>query len=474
MPASPHPVPLTFHRRVERALDDAQLRVALTRLTSRFVSQRAAGLQSLPDADAVRDHARAIRQQVVQNLDRYVDQFTASIARVGGQVHRAKDEAQAQAIILEIARGIGARRVIKSKSMIGEEIELNPALEAAGLHVVESDLGEYIIQLAHETPSHIIAPAIHKTKEQVGDLLHEALGVPRTTDPAEMTAIARRVLRKEFLTADLGMSGVNFGVADTGTLAIVTNEGNASLGVTTTRAHVALMGLERLVPTLGDLSVMLQVLARSATGQKLSVYTDLITGPRRPGDPDGPEALHVVLVDNGRSSLLGTDLEEILYCIRCGACLNACPVYREIGGHAYGLVYSGPVGAVLTPALRGLSEWHDLADASSLCGACREVCPVRIDIPRMLLATRAQAFTAGEAARWTVHLLRWYRFAATRPRLFRAAAWMGRTLGRLASRDGWLARAPGPLSGWTRSRALPLPAARPLRAQLKERRGGRL
>jgi L-lactate dehydrogenase complex protein LldF len=354
--------------------------------------------------------------------------------------------------------------------MISEEVELNHALEAAGIEVVESDLGEYIIQLAGEPPSHIIAPAIHKTKEQVGALLSDRLGVPYTNDPAEMTAVARKTLRRRFLTADMGITGVNFGVAASGSISIVTNEGNASIGVTTPRVHVALMGMERLVPTTADLAVMLRVLARSATGQKLSVYTDLITGPRRPGDPDGPDALHVVIVDNGRSALRKTELEEILLCIRCGACLNACPVYREIGGHAYGSVYSGPVGAVLTPALRGVADWHDLAEASSLCGACREVCPVRIDIPRMLLATRARSFAAGHTARWTIPVLRVYRLAATRPRLFRLAAALARAGSRLFARDGWIDRAPWPLSGWTRSRALPALAPRSFTEELARRR----
>jgi L-lactate dehydrogenase complex protein LldF len=464
-------VPATFHRRVDDALADAQLRLALDRSTVRFTAQRTAGLGSLPEADAVRDHARAIRQDVVKNLDTYLARFEASVRRVGGTVHRAADAAEACAIVLDIARAHAVRRVVKSKSMISEEVGLNEALEAAGMQVVESDLGEYIIQLAGEPPSHIIAPAIHKTKEQVGRLFQEKLGVPLTTDPAEMTAVARRVLREQFLTADMGISGVNFGVADTGSITIVTNEGNASLGVTTARVHVALMGMERLVPSTADLAVMLRVLARSATGQKLSVYTDLITGPRRPGDPDGPEAMHVVIVDNGRNSLRDTEVEEILLCIRCGACLNACPVYREIGGHAYGSVYSGPVGAVLTPALKGVAEWHDLAEASSLCGACREVCPVRIDIPRMLLATRARSFAQGHSAAWTVPALRAYRFAATRPALFRLAAAVARFVSRLGARDGWVSSAPWPLSGWTRSRLLPALAPRSFTEELARRRG---
>ncbi len=463
--------PLTLQRRVDRALGDAQLRIALDRSTIRFTAQRQVGIGSLPDADAIRDRARAIRQDVIRNLDRHLATFEASVTRVGGIVHRVRDAAHARQVVLDIARAHDVKSIVKSKSMISEEIGLNEALEESGIRVVESDLGEYIIQLAGEPPSHIIAPAIHKTKEQVGTLFHEHLGVPWTSDPAEMTGIARRVLRQEFLTADMGISGVNFGVAETGSITIVTNEGNASLGVTTTRVHVALMGMERLVATTDDLAVMLRVLARSATGQKLSVYTDLITGPRRPGDPDGPDAMHVVIVDNGRSQLRQTDLEEILLCIRCGACLNACPVYREIGGHAYGSVYSGPVGAVLTPALKGLAEWHDLAEASSLCGACREVCPVRIDIPRMLLATRAKSFERGHSAKWTVPALRLYRLAATRPGVFRTAAGVARFLSRLVARNGWIAHAPWPLSGWTHSRLLPALAPRSFSDELARRRG---
>jgi L-lactate dehydrogenase complex protein LldF len=463
-------MPITFHGRVRQALGDRPLHVALERTTSRFGALRTAGLASLLDADAVRDHARTIRARTIERLDEHLARFESSVRHAGGHVHRAQTARDARAIVLRLAEQAGVGQVIKSKSMIAEEIDLNPALERAGIAVVESDLGEYIIQLAGEPPSHIIAPAIHKTREQVGELFHDRLGVPRTDDPAEMTALAREILRRRFLTADMGVSGVNFGVASTGSIVIVTNEGNASLGVTAPRMHVALMGIERLVPTPDDLSVMLQVLARSATGQKLSVYTDVVTGPRRPGDPDGPSELHVVLVDNGRSSLLATELEEILYCIRCGACLNACPVYREIGGHAYGSVYPGPIGAVLTPALRGLAEWHDLPDASSLCGACREVCPVRIDLPRMLLALRARSYATGFAPWWTRPALRLYGFAAVRPRLFRALAGAARLLSRAGARNGWIDRAPWALSGWTRSRALPAFAPRPLGAELARRR----
>ena len=465
--------PLPFHRRVHAALADRQLRTALDRTTGRFTSLRADGLASLPDADRVRDRAQAIRAHTLDHLDEHLERFEDAVVKAGGQVHWAADAPEACRIVLDLARSHGVRRVVKSKSMISEEVELNRALEDAGILVVESDLGEYIIQLAGETPSHIIAPAIHKTKEQIGQLFAEKLGVPATDDPAEMTGVVRDRLRDVFLQSDMGISGVNFGVAATGTIVIVTNEGNASLAVSAPRIHVAMMGIERIVPTLDDLSVMLQVLARSATGQKLTVYTDLLTGPRRgQAEQDGPDELHVVLLDNGRSRLLGTPMSEILRCIRCGACLNVCPVYRAIGGHAYGSVYAGPVGSVLTPALEGLGPWKDLPQASSLCGACRDVCPVRIDIPRMLLTLRDEAATRGHLEWWVRLGLRAYRLAVTRPGLFRAGLTVARWYTEVAGTGGWVRWLPPPLSGWTRSRDFPEIPRRSFTEQLRALREG--
>jgi L-lactate dehydrogenase complex protein LldF len=467
------PLPLAFHPRVASALSDRQLHTALDRATRRFAGLRAAGLASLQDPDAERDRAREIRSRTLRRLDEHLERFEAAVGDAGGHVHWALDAAAARDKVLVLARSRRVRRVVKSKSMLSEEVGLNHALEAAGIEVVESDLGEYIIQLAHETPSHIIAPAFHKTKEQVGRLLHETLGVPLTDDPAAMTRVARERLRDVYLSAGMGISGVNFGVAETGSLVIVTNEGNASLATSAPGVHVALMGIERLVATLDELGVMLRVLARSATGQKLSVYTDVITGPRRRGalaDPDGPEELHVVLVDNGRSRVLGEPTAEILFCIRCGACLNACPVYGQIGGHAYGSVYSGPVGAVLTPAIEGLGPWKDLPQASSLCGACKEVCPVRIDIPRMLLHLRAESTRQGLAPWWQRVGLRAYRWAAVRPGAFRAAASVSGWLSRVLASQGWLRCLPPPLDGWTAHRDFPAFAARGFGRQLRRRR----
>ncbi len=461
---------ITFYERARDALARPDLHRALDNVTARFTTLRHNALASLPDADAVRGRARLIRAHTLSRLDTYLAQFAGAVEAANGKVHWAADAAEANEIVVGIARCNDVKLVVKGKSMISEETHLNPALEAAGITVVESDLGEYIIQLAGQGPSHIIAPAIHLSKEQIGALFHHKLGVPLTDQPAEMTALARRVLRQVFLTADMGVTGVNFGVAETGTICIVTNEGNGRMSSSAPRIHVALMGMERLVPTLDDLSVMLQVLARSATGQKLSVYTNLITGPRRPGEPDGPDQFHVVIVDNGRSRVLASEVAEILYCIRCGACLNACPVYREIGGHAYGSVYPGPVGAVLTPALQGLDPWSELPHASSLCGACREVCPVRIDIPRMLLKLRDQGRQAGHMPLTLRAGLRVYQFIGARPPLFRLATRLAGWATRLISSRGWIKRLPGPLSGWTDHRDFPAFARRPFSEQLKAHR----
>jgi L-lactate dehydrogenase complex protein LldF len=462
---------VTFHERVEDALQNRTLHVALDRVTSRFASLRANAFASFPDnGDAVRDRARLIRAHTLSRLDIYLAQFAAAVEAAGGHIHWAATAEAANTLVVQIAKQNNVRSVVKGKSMVTEETHLNHALEAAGLTVIESDLGEYIIQLAGETPSHIIVPAIHKTKEQIGQLLHEKIGMPLTDEPSKMTAAARVKLRDVFLSADMGISGVNFGVAETGTICLVENEGNGRLTTTAPRIHVAVMGIERLVPSLDDLSVMLQVLARSATGQKLSVYTNLVTGPRRDTDADGPDQWHVVLVDNGRSRVLAGEVAEILYCIRCGACLNACPVYQQIGGHAYGGVYTGPVGAVLTPALFGIDPWSDLPHASSLCGACREACPVRIDIPRLLLKLRDEGHRAGKTPGWLRLGLPLYRFVATQPLFFRIGTGLTRLATRLLATQGWITKLPPPLSGWTASRDFPAFAPRPFSAQFKQRK----
>lgn len=389
------PVSLTqFRHSATIAIQDIHLQNALEGATGRFRTARDDALAELPAAEELRDHFKAIRAATLARLAHHLETFERNAIAAGAQVHWARDGVEACDLITQIARQHGVTLATKSKSMATEEIHLNHALAAAGVEPVETDLGEWIIQLADEPPSHIIAPAIHKTKAQVAALFSREAGRELPADDIPLlTAEARRLLRQRFLAAGMGISGANMGVAETGSVVLVTNEGNGRLITSAPPVHVAVMGIEKVVPTWDEAAVWLALLARSATGQPLSIYTSIITGPARRGlngssDPDGPQEVHIVLLDNARSRLLGTKYEEVLQCIRCGACLNACPVYREAGGHAYGSPYSGPIGAVITPLLFGLEQYEALPHASSLCGACLEVCPVRIDLPRMLLALR--------------------------------------------------------------------------------------
>ncbi len=449
---------LHFYDRVDSALRDDSLKTALARATSRFIGNRAGAIGALSDEAALRNQARAIRARALSRLDELLVRLAKNVEARGGHVCWAADGEEARRYIVELARSRGVRSIVKSKSMASEEIHLNAALEEAGLDVVETDLGEYIIQLAGEMPSHIIAPAIHKTREQVSDLFERHLGMPPTSEVPPMIRAARQALRQRFLRADMGISGVNFGVADEGAVVVVENEGNARLSTSVPRIHVAIMGIERIVERLDDLGVMLQVLARSATGQKLSAYTSVISGPARPGEEDGPEEFHLVLLDNGRSKILGGRYAEALMCIRCGACLNACPVYQSIGGHAYGGVYSGPIGAVLTPLLQpDLPDSHMLPQASSLCGACQEVCPVRIAIPDLLLRLRADAVKAGKYHPVEKAAIQSYTATMRSPGLFRAGGRLARVGSRLLGRKGRIRRLPPPLHLWTRSRDFPQP-----------------
>ncbi len=452
-----HPPAVPFNQRAREALQDANLQLALDRAMHHFVDGRLAAFARLPHGEALRDHARIIRANAIARLDEHLETFERNARANGSIVHWARDDAEARAIVLKIAQENRVQRIIKSKSMLSEEIELNRALERAGLDVLETDLGEYIVQLAHDHPSHIIAPVVHWPLEDVQALFHEHLGTPPDAGIAELTAAARQALRDAFLQADMGVSGANFYVAETGSVVLVTNEGNGRFVTTTPRIHVALVGIERVAPTLQELGTLLQLLARSATGQPLSVYTSIVTGPRRSSAEDGPEQVHIILIDNGRTNALAGELAESLYCIRCGACLNVCPVYRRLGGHAYGSVYPGPIGIVVTPALDGLFPWHELPQASTLCGACTEACPVRIDIPRMLLKLRADSVDAGLAPAWLREGLKVYAQAAARPALFQLGRKLAANALRLAPKtpEGWIKKMPGPLSGWTDSRAFP-------------------
>src|SRR6476469_3300538 len=390
----------TFDQNARAALSDVQLRGALRNATSLFGKRRLAAAKSLNNWEELRSQARAIKDDVLLHLDRYLEQFVANAESRGAQFHWARDAAEANTIICRLASERGARTIVKSKSMTTEETHLNDALEAADIQVVETDLGEYIIQLAEETPSHIIAPAIHKTKRQIAELFTQELGMPPTDDVAKLTSTARATLRDRFAAADIGISGVNFGIAETGTIVILENEGNIRLTTSLPRVHIAVMGIEKILPRFADLDIFLKLLPRSGTGQRLTTYQSFITGTKTDKNAEGPEELHVVMLDNGRSRMLAHPVtRQSLACIRCGACLNACPVYQQIGGHAYGSVYPGPIGAVITPQLIGLKKSSQLPYASSLCGACREVCPVKIDIPELLLHLRAEITENAPAAK---------------------------------------------------------------------------
>jgi len=462
-----------FKDNAHRALGDAQLQRALGHVKKNFVERRAAAAARLPEFEALRDRARDIKNHVLDNLDVYLERFESKVAAAGGQVHWCEDAEAARQTILRICRSVDAQLVTRGKTMIGEEIDLNSFLEANAVTPVETDLGEYIIQLRHEPPSHLIAPAIHLNKEQVAEAFrsaHTDLDPKRSLDdPPELLAEARARLRSRFLAADVGITGANFLVAETGSSIIVTNEGNGDLTQTLPKIHIVLASLEKVVPTLEDAATILRVLARSATGQEMSVYTTISTGPRRPDDLDGPEQYHVVLLDNGRSRMLGSEFRDALRCIRCGACLNHCPVYHAVGGHAYGWVYSGPIGAVLTPSLLGVEEAGHLPNASTFCGRCESVCPMRIPLPKMMRHWREQEFSrhlSPPVARWG---LRAWSFVARRPALYRVVAGLGaRLLKARAGRAGRMSSLPL-AGGWTAHRDMPAPEGRTFQQLWTER-----
>src|SRR5438128_7730057 len=457
-----------LRERASNALRDRFLHEALDIATTKFIALRREAFGDFPQGEALRDRARAIKEATLQRLDAHLETLVANIERLGSHVHFTTTAEEAREIVLDIARRTGARMAVKSKAMATEEIHLNDALEAIGVTPVETDLGEYIIQLAHERPSHIIAPAIHKTKGQVAELFSRELkrpGLP--ADPEVLTKIAREELREKFLTADLGITGANFAVADTGTVVLVTNEGNGRMVTSLPRVHVAVMGVEKIIPSMTDLAVFLAILAKSATGQKLSVYTTLVQGPRRPGELEGPDEFHLVLLDNGRIAQIAGTLRESLYCLRCGACLNVCPVYRQIGGHAYGYTYPGPIGILLTAMLNGPGSVKELAHASSLCGACADACPVRIDIPRMLIELRRQV-DEKRIAPWIERVVfESFGWLLARPLLYGLAGRIARVLQRPFVRDGAIRSLP--LFGdWTRTRDLPAVASRTFRERWNE------
>jgi L-lactate dehydrogenase complex protein LldF len=421
----------------------------------------------------LRDSARDIKAHTLAHLDLYLEAYEERVVASGGVVHYARSAEAANEIVLDICRRHGATQAVKSKTMIAEETGLNAVLEAHGITPVETDLGEYIIQLRGEMPSHIIAPAVHLTKEEIAaDFRRAHVDLPAARDlahPSLLLAEARAILRDKFVAAEIGITGANFLVAETGSSIIVTNEGNGDLTQTLPKVHIVLASIEKLVPTLEDAAQLLRVLARSATGQDMSVYTTFATGPRRADDPDGPQEYHVILLDNGRSAMLGSDFAEVLRCIRCGACMNHCPVYQSIGGHAYGAVYSGPMGAVLTPSLIGIERTIDLPNASTFCGACESVCPVRIPLPKMMRHWRERAFERRLMPARQRFALRAWGFFAKRPALYRLATRAAtQTLAFLAGESGRFKALPF-AQGWTASREFPAPEGGTFQSQFKQR-----
>lgn len=453
-----------IHKAGSETIANPTLAEAYRSSTLRLFTHRQKAIAEVPGFDRLRDLGREIKRHTIENLDHYLDRFADNVERNGGTVHWAATAADVCRIVVHIVQRAAEAEVVKAKTMVGEEVELNHALEGAGIRAIETDLGEFIIQLAGERPAHIVAPAIHKTRKQVSELFAEHIKAERTEVPEELTAIARRALREMFQKAGVGVSGANFAVAETGTVVTVENEGNIRMCTTVPRVHIALVGIEKLIPRIADLGVFLRLLGRSGTGQKLTTYTSLLTGPRRAGE-DGPQEMHVVMVDNGRiSSLADPKMREMLYCIRCGACLNACPVYRKIGGHAYGWVYSGPIGALVTPEFVGIGQARELPFASSLCGACREVCPVRINIPDLLLHLRADAQEhsplASEPFLSERRMFRTWAWAMSRPAMYRLGGRLARWGQRWFAHGGWIKKIPAyPASQWTKERDFPALAA---------------
>jgi len=446
-----------FKQNARIALKDEQLQSSLAKFKTGFPEKRRLAVEALPEFDALRDQARDLKDHIIANLDIYLDEFERKVTEQGGTVHWASSADDACRIIHEICQAVDAKTVTKGKSMVSEEIGLNEYLEKRGIEPVETDLGEYILQLRKDHPSHIIAPAIHLTVPQVADTFHEHHKRPRTEDGPELMAEAREILRKKFVAADVGITGANFLVAETGGTIIVTNEGNGDLTQSLPDTHVVVSSIEKVIPTLEDLSLFLRVLTRSATGQEFSVYTTLSSGGRRDDEQDGPKNYHVVLVDNGRSNMVGSESQEMLRCIRCGSCMNHCPVYGAVGGHAYGWVYPGPMGSVLTPQMIGIENSAQLPNASTACGKCEEVCPVRIPLPKLMRHWREQEFEkhlTPSAVRWG---LRSWGTLASYPRLYRFAWNLGNKMMRLMGRKaGFIAKLPL-ASGWTEHRDMPAP-----------------
>ncbi|MDB5294845.1 MAG: iron-sulfur cluster binding protein [Phycisphaerales bacterium] len=471
LPVLPAEPAFDFHTESVAAAGNEQLKASINNAVLRQHTARQLRVLELPDADKLRALAGDIKQHALDHLDYYLEQLVTNVRRNRGHVHFAADADEAQRVILQIAQDAGCSRVIKSKSMVSEEINLAHVMEAAGLDVVETDLGEFIVQIDHDKPSHLVAPIVHKNKASIAKLFSEYFGTPYNDDPNALCNQARAYLRDKFRVSDLGITGGNFMVAETGIICSVENEGNQRQSVSTPRVMIAMVGIEKVVPRMADLAVMLKLLTRSATGAPITIYNNLYGGPRGPGEKDGPEEFHLVLVDNGRTEILASEeYRETLRCIRCGACLNACPIYRKIGGHAYGSVYPGPIGALITPLMQGLDKYKDLPQASSLCGACYEACPVKINIPKHLINLRRDINRTHRNGFFERIVYKTWAWGLKSPFIYSVVNAVQKfELRRRAKKTGWVSKLPAPGGGWTQIRDLPAPATKTFHQMWRKR-----
>jgi len=462
-----------FKERVETNLNDAFMRGAISAAQARFQTRRQARVEELGNWEEWRAHGEEIRKHVLENLDAYLYELSENVAKRGGHVFFAKTKEDASNYIKNIAIQKEAKKIVKSKSMVTEEINLNAALEEAGCKVVETDLAEFILQLNdHEPPSHIIVPSLHKNRHQIREIFAK-VGYDKSEQPEEMALFARKKLREEYLTADIGITGCNFAIAESGTVTLVTNEGNADLVSALPKTQIVVMGMERIVPTFEEMEVLVSLLTRSSVGQRLTSYITLLTGPKGENETDGPEEFHLVIVDNGRSKILGTEFQPILQCIRCAACVNVCPVYRHVGGHTYGSIYSGPIGAVLSPLLGGYEDFKELPYASSLCGACTEVCPVKIPLHQLLHLHRQKIVEQeGKAPISERLIMKAFGLGASTSPLFNMATKVASPIMSPFVKDDKITSGPGPLKAWTEVRDFPAPNKESFRHWMKQRQKG--
>ncbi|MFJ9462578.1 LutB/LldF family L-lactate oxidation iron-sulfur protein [Viridibacillus arvi] len=464
-----------FKDKVKDNLQDDFMRGAVSGAQDRLRSRRLENAEELGNWEEWRSHGEEIRQHVLENLDYYLQELSDNVQKLGGHVFFAQTADDANRYIEEVVKKKEAKKIVKSKSMVTEEIGLNAVLEKAGCTVIETDLGEYILQLdEHDPPSHIVAPALHKNKEQIRKVFEEKINYKKSNDPTELARHARETLRNEFLTADVGITGCNFAVAESGSISLVTNEGNARLATTVPKTQITVMGMERIVPTFEELEVLVSLLTRSAVGQKLTSYITVLSGPRREGDADGPEEFHLVIVDNGRSKILGTEFQSVLQCIRCAACINVCPVYRHIGGHSYNSIYPGPIGAVLTPLLAGYDDFKELPYASTLCGACTEACPVKIPLHELLHKHRQIIVEKeGKAPISEGLMMKAFGIGAASNPLYTTGTKIATKVMKPFMKDKeFISKGPGPLKEWTMIREFPAPKNERFRDWFKNREGG--